>query len=605
MALFFLTFYLLMLKISVSWSAEAEVTNPLNKACIDGGSFLLRIGAYRDSCPEAETIIFSWVERAVTEDPRMPASLLRLHFHDCFVNASEKTAAPNLNSLRGFEMIDAIKSDLESVCPETVSCADILAIVARDSVVLSGGPVWEVQMGRRDSLTASKAAANNNIPGPNSDVATLVAKFQNVGLTLSDMVTLSGAHTMGKARCSTFSSRLNGNSNSNSPDINVDFLQSLQQLCAEPNSNTTLAHLDLVTPSTFDNQYYVNLISGEGLLVSDQVLVTGDDQTRGIVQSYADDPTTFFEEFTKSMLKMGSLGPLTGENGATVCGITGRTGADDVAGGTSATEVIAGMLATPEKTDVTSDFDLKVESTEIVVEAERKPAEMIESLPVVFASVVTASEQTEKLIVGVEAAVHLLRQMDDVDVKNLFHAANGEQLFMGNSTTSIVAGQGKVILKMTSGKELTINNVLHVPDIRKNLNSSAYRFLTYKSEIPDINVNTIIESRNAVFFEHVFPYKKGQELSSQKRTYDCTQSQETNDNQTQETSNSLAQQDLTNDEPRRSKRARTSKFFGPNFLTYLLENEPQSFKAAMTGPEAPLWKEAVNNEIESIMQNHT
>ena len=45
-------------------------------------------------------------------------------------------------------------------------------------------------------------------------------------------------------------------------------------------------------------------------------------------------------------------------------------------------------------------------------------------------------------------------------------------------------------------------------------NSSAYRFLTYKSKIPDINVNTIIESRNVVFFEHVFPYKKGQELSS-------------------------------------------------------------------------------------------
>ena len=73
----------------------------------------------------------------------------------------------------------------------------------------------------------------------------------------------------------------------------------------------------------------------------------------------------------------------------------------------------------------------------------------------------------------------------------------------------------------------------------------------------------------------------------------------------QETSNGLNQQDLTDDEPRQSKRVRTSKSFDLDFLTYLLENEPQSFKEAMTGPETPLWKEAIYNEIESIMQNHT
>lgn len=115
---------------------------------------------------------------------------------------------------------------------------------------------------------------------------------------------------MGKARCTTFSSRLNSNNDPNgiSPNVNLDFLSSLQQLCSASDANATLALLDLVTPSTFDNQYYVNLVSGEGLLPSDQALVTGDEQTREIVETYATDPAIFFEEFRKSMLKMGSLG---------------------------------------------------------------------------------------------------------------------------------------------------------------------------------------------------------------------------------------------------------------------------------------------------------
>ena len=45
--------------------------------------------------------------------------------------------------------------------------------------------------------------------------------------------------------------------------------------------------------------------------------------------------------------------------------------------------------------------------------------------------------------------------------------------------------------------------------------------------------------------------------------------------------------------------------FGLDFLTYLFENEPQTFKEAVTSPEAPFWKEAINSEVESILSNHT
>ena len=45
----------------------------------------------------------------------------------------------------------------------------------------------------------------------------------------------------------------------------------------------------------------------------------------------------------------------------------------------------------------------------------------------------------------------------------------GEKLYMGNSVTFEIKGQGKVVLKMTYGKELTLTNVLYVPKIQKNL----------------------------------------------------------------------------------------------------------------------------------------
>lgn len=81
--------YLIMLKFSEAFASIPNATKSNEaEACIDGATVTLSFGFYLNSCPEAEPIIFSWVEKAVSDDPRMAASLLRLHFHDCFVNAS-------------------------------------------------------------------------------------------------------------------------------------------------------------------------------------------------------------------------------------------------------------------------------------------------------------------------------------------------------------------------------------------------------------------------------------------------------------------------------------------------------------------------------------
>ncbi|PIN07715.1 Peroxidase [Handroanthus impetiginosus] len=149
---------------------------------------------YKKTCPNVFNVVKSIVRSTVAKEKRMGASLLRLHFHDCFVQGcdgsillddtssfiGEKTAGPNNNSVRGYEVIDAIKSKVESVCPGVVSCADIVAIAARNSIFLLGGPKWKVKVGRRDSRTANLSAANSGqLPPGNSALDNLIKRFSS------------------------------------------------------------------------------------------------------------------------------------------------------------------------------------------------------------------------------------------------------------------------------------------------------------------------------------------------------------------------------------------------------------------------------------------
>ncbi|KAK9999735.1 hypothetical protein SO802_019338 [Lithocarpus litseifolius] len=286
---------------------------------------------YNKSCPNLLTIVRTQVQNAIKVETRMAASLLRLHFHDCFVNGcdgsvlldgsdGEKFALPNLNSVRGFEVVDNIKSSVESACPGVVSCADLLAIAARDSVLLSGGPVWKVLLGRRDGLVANQTGANNGLPSPFDNLGNITLKFANVGLNVTDVVSLSGGHTIGLARCAVFSNRLYNFSGPGIPDSTLDtnMLSDLQNLCPVNGDGNKTTFLDRNSTDLFDNHYFQNLLNQKGLLGSDQILFSSDEAkttTQSLVQSYSTNPSRFFADFLNSMIKMGNISPLTGSNG--------------------------------------------------------------------------------------------------------------------------------------------------------------------------------------------------------------------------------------------------------------------------------------------------
>lgn len=286
---------------------------------------------YERSCPNLPMIVRFNVWEAFRNDTRIAASLLRLQFHDCFVNGcdasvllddtrdfkGEKNALPNRNSIRGFEVIGNIKADLERACPLTVSCVDILALAAREAVIMAGGPYWPLSLGRRDGLTASKKAANNNLPSPIEPQDKIIAKFASNDLDLKDVVVLSGAHTIGYAQCFTFKRRLFDFKNSGKPDptLHPSLLSNLQESCPNVDgSNSKLNPLDTSTTYMFDNAYYKNLVNNYGLLESDQALM-GNPKTAAMVNDYSMHPYLFERDFAASMVKLSNIGVITGQAG--------------------------------------------------------------------------------------------------------------------------------------------------------------------------------------------------------------------------------------------------------------------------------------------------
>ncbi|RZC49157.1 hypothetical protein C5167_017583 [Papaver somniferum] len=182
-------------------------------------SFHLNPNFYEQSCPKAEEIVRSVVVKAVQKETRMTASLRRLHFHDCFVQA--------------------------------------------------GGPNWVVPLGRRDSKTASLSGSNRNTPQPNNTFQTIIIKFKVQDLNIADLVALSGSHTIGNARCTSFRQRLYNQSGNGQADYTLQqvYANQLRSRCPRSGGDNNLFSMDLVSPAKFDNYYYKNILAQREFLI--------------------------------------------------------------------------------------------------------------------------------------------------------------------------------------------------------------------------------------------------------------------------------------------------------------------------------------------------
>ncbi|KAI7755276.1 hypothetical protein M8C21_002421, partial [Ambrosia artemisiifolia] len=306
----------------------------------------LQFGFYNGKCgtSDIEDIVRRTVVAKFFADKTIAPALIRMQFHDCFVNGcdasilldgtnSEKTAPPNL-SVRGYDVIDAAKVAVERVCPGVVSCADVIVMATRDVISLvnntkcngsyqnfiiifnSGGGRYNVQTGRRDGTT-SLAQNTASLPSPSTSVSSAIQAFASKGLTATDMIYLLGGHTIGATHCSFIKDRIYNFKNTGKPDPNMDWalLSSLRRTCPQNATVDRAANLDQnpFSSSVVDKSFYNQIMLHRGVLQIDQELAI-DSLSKSTVATIASS-SDFTTKFGQAMVKLGAIQVLTGTQG--------------------------------------------------------------------------------------------------------------------------------------------------------------------------------------------------------------------------------------------------------------------------------------------------
>ncbi|XP_052176457.1 peroxidase 21-like isoform X2 [Diospyros lotus] len=287
----------------------------------------LQLNYYKESCPMAEEIIKEQVIKLYNKHGNTAVSWIRNLFHDCMVKScdasilletangivSEKTSERSFG-MRNFKYINTIKEAVESQCPTTVSCADIVALSARDGFVLLGGPHIEMKTGRMDSKESYVSEVVDYIPNHNDTISLVLSRFQSIGIDVEGTVALLGAHSVGRVHCLNLINRLYPTVD---PTLDPNYAVYLKGRCPSPVAHpeaVEYARNDGETPMVIDNMYFKHLLSHKGLLTVDQELAS-DPTTTHLVAKMAADNAYFYDQFSRALLLLSENNPLTSDQG--------------------------------------------------------------------------------------------------------------------------------------------------------------------------------------------------------------------------------------------------------------------------------------------------
>ncbi|KAI5415048.1 Peroxidase 16 [Lathyrus oleraceus] len=268
-------------------------------------------GFYNNVCPNVEQVVRAAVTQKFQQTFVTAPATLRLFFHDCFVRGCDASV-----------LIQSPNNKAEKDHPDDVSLAGdgfdtvIKAKAAVDKDPKCRGPFYNVDLGRRDGRISTLAGVQHNLPAPSFKLDQLNTMFNRHGLSQTDMIALSGAHTIGFSHCNRFSNRIYRFSGTTriDPSLNLQYALQLRQMCPLKVDPRIAINMDPVSPRKFDNQYYINLQQGKGLFTSDQVLFT-DSRSKATVNLFASNEKAFETAFIDAITKLGKVGVKTGNQG--------------------------------------------------------------------------------------------------------------------------------------------------------------------------------------------------------------------------------------------------------------------------------------------------